>query len=87
MKMKTALSLVAAAVALLSHSAFAQEKTRAERKAETAAAVKSGETQKAGEAAGSTQKAPASTKDRAERKAETAAAVKAGETKAGEQKK
>src|SRR6185503_14107177 len=48
MKMKTALSLVAAAVALLSHSAFAQDKSRAEVKEETKKAVKAGET-KAGE--------------------------------------
>ena len=48
MKMKTTLSLVAAAVALLSQSAYAQQ-TREERKAETAGAVKSGETMKAGE--------------------------------------
>ena len=44
MKMKTALSLVAAAVALLSHSAFAQDKSRAEVKEETKKAVKAGET-------------------------------------------
>jgi hypothetical protein len=43
MKMKTTLSLVAvAAVALFSHGAFAQEKTRAEVKAETASANKAG---------------------------------------------
>jgi hypothetical protein len=83
MKMKTTLSLVAAAVALLSHSAFAQEKTRAERKAETAAAVKAGET-KEGEGAPGTQKPAASTKNRADRKAETAASVKAGDIKAGD---
>jgi uncharacterized low-complexity protein len=84
MKMKTALSLVAAAVALLSHSAFAQEKSRAEVKEETKAAVKAGET-KAGEGQPGADKTKAkSTKTRAERKAEAAAAVKAGETKAGE---
>ncbi len=47
MKMKTTLSLVAAAVALLSQSAFAQQ-TRDQRKSEAASAVKAGET-KAGE--------------------------------------
>lgn len=84
MKMKTALSLVAAAVALLSHSAFAQDKSRAEVKEETKKAVKAGET-KAGEAAPGAKEMPGkSTKERAERKAETAKAVKAGETKAGE---
>ena len=82
MKMKTALSLVAAAVALLSHSAFAQEKSRADVKEETKKAVKAGET-KGGEGSPDSAKTK-STKDRAERKAETAAAVKAGETKAGE---
>lgn len=82
MKMKTALSLVAAAVALLSHSAFAQDKSRAEVKEETKKAVKAGET-KGGEGTPGSQKTM-STKDRAERKAETAKAVKAGETKAGE---
>ena len=82
MKMKTALSLVAAAVALLSHSAFAQEKSRAEVKEETKKAVKAGET-KGGEGSPASEKTK-SVKDRAERKAETAAAVKAGETKGGE---
>lgn len=84
MKMKTALSLVAAAVALLSHSAFAQEKSRADVKEETKAAVKAGET-KAGEGQpGATKAMTKSTKTRAERKAEASAAVKAGEEKAGE---
>jgi hypothetical protein len=57
-------------------------KDRAERKAETAKAVKAGET-KAGEGSPDSQKTK-SMRDRAERKAETAKAVKAGETKAGE---
>jgi hypothetical protein len=84
MKMKTTLSLVAAAVALLSHSAFAQQ-TREERKADTAAAVKAGETPKAGEGGPAVQKPTQSTKTRSDRKSETAAAVKSGETpKAGE---
>ena len=84
MKMKTTLSLVAAAVALLSQSAFAQQ-TRDERKSEAAAAVKAGETPKAGEGGPAGGKTTTSSKTREERKAETAAAVKAGETpKAGE---
>lgn len=86
MKMKTVLSLVAAAVALLSHSAFAQEKSRAEVKEETKKAVKAGEESKYGEVAPGAKEMPMkSTKTRAERKGETKAAVKAGETpKAGE---
>jgi len=84
MKMKTALSLVAAAVALLSHSAFAQDKSRAEVKEETKKAVKAGET-KAGEGQpGAKAEAGKSTQTRAERKADAAKAVKAGDTKAGE---
>jgi hypothetical protein len=84
MKMKTTLSLVAAAVVVLSHSAFAQQ-TREERKADTAAAVKSGETQKAGEGGPNVGKPTQSSKTREQRKSETAAAVKAGDTaKAGE---
>jgi hypothetical protein len=84
MKMKTTLSLVAAAVALLSQSAFAQT-TRAERKSDTASAVKSGETMKAGEGGPAAAKPTQSSKTREQRKAETAGAVKAGETqKAGE---
>ncbi|HEX6721846.1 MAG TPA: DUF4148 domain-containing protein [Burkholderiaceae bacterium] len=85
MKMKTTLSLVAAAVALLSHSAFAQEKTREQRKAETAAAVKAGDTT-AGEQGNKSQAGATagSTKDRAARKSDTAKAVKAGETKTGD---
>jgi uncharacterized low-complexity protein len=84
MKMKTALSLVAAAVALLSHSAFAQDKSRAEVKEEAKKAVKEGDT-KAGEGQpGADKTTTKSTKTRAERKAEANAAVKAGQTKAGE---
>jgi FtsZ-interacting cell division protein ZipA len=84
MKMKTALSLVAAAaVALLSHGVFAQDKTRAEVKEETKAAVKKGET-KAGEANPTPVEKHKSVRNRAERKAETAAAEKAGAIKAGE---
>ena len=84
MKMKTTLSIVAAAVALLSQSAFAQT-TRAERKADTASAVKSGESMKAGEGGPAAAKPTQSSKTREQRKSETADAVKAGETpKAGE---
>jgi uncharacterized low-complexity protein len=84
MKMKTALSLVAAAVALLSHSAYAQQ-TRDQRKSEAASAVKAGET-KAGESQpGAKPQATKSTTTRDQRKSDTAAAVKAGETpKSGE---
>ena len=56
------------------------KKTRAERKAETKAAVKAGETPKAGEDISAGDKPVASTKSKAERKAETKAAVKAGDT-------
>jgi cell division protein YceG involved in septum cleavage len=85
MKMKTVLSLVAAAVALMSHSAFAQDKSRAEVKEETKKAVKAGDI-KAGEGAtGTAEKAPKSDKAaRAEVKGETKKAVKAGDIKAGE---
>jgi Domain of unknown function (DUF4148) len=84
MKMKTVLSLVAAAVALMSHSAFAQDKTRAEVKEETKKAVKAGDI-KAGEGAtGSAEKAPKSDKARAEVKDDTKKAVKAGDIKTGE---
>lgn len=85
MKMKTVLSLVAAAaVAMLSHTAFAQDKSRAEVKEETKKAVKAGET-KAGEAMPGPKEAPTkSVTTRAERKATAKEAVKAGETKAGE---
>ena len=83
MKMKTALSLVAAAaVALFAQGSFAQDKSRAEVKEETKAAVKKGETT-AGEANAPTPKAK-STRNRAERKAETAAAEKSGAIKSGE---
>jgi uncharacterized low-complexity protein len=83
MKMKTTLSLVAAAVALLSHSAFAQQ-TRDQRKSEAASAVKSGET-KAGEVQpGAKPQATKSTTSRDQRKSETAAAVEAREIPRGE---
>ena len=81
MKTKLALSAIVAAVAVFSQSAFAQASspTRAEVKAETRAAEKSGKLTPAGEA---TPKSPApaatSTKTRAERKAETKMARDAG---------
>lgn len=84
MKMKIALSLVAAAVAMLSQGAFAQDKSRAEVKEETKAAVKAGQT-KAGEGA-PTEKAAKGEKARADVKADAKTAVKAGDTKAGEGK-
>jgi hypothetical protein len=78
MKLQTTLSVLAAAVALFSQTAFAQEKTRAEVKAEAASANKSGQIT-AGEAQ---PKAPStkSDKNRKDVKADTAAANKAGKT-------
>lgn len=88
MKMKTALSLVAAAFALVAQGAYAQAtapagKARAEVKEEAKAAVKAGET-KAGEGAPTTKAGAKSDKARADVKTEAKTAVKAGETKAGE---
>lgn len=83
MKMKTVLSLVAAAVALMSYSAFAQDKSRAEVKEETKKAVKAGEI-KAGEGAAEKPMKAKSSKARADVKDETKTAVKGGEIKAGE---
>jgi hypothetical protein len=83
MKMKTVLSLVAAAVALVAQGAFAQtpapEKSRAEVKEEAKAAVKTGQT-KAGEGAPTEKAAAKSDKARADVKAETKKAVKEGTT-------
>ena len=89
MKMKTALSVLAAAVAaVLSNAAFAADepasgasapKTRAERKAETMKARKEGTLTPAGETAPeATKDTTKSTKTRAERKAETQEARKEG---------
>ena len=93
MKMKTALSVLAAAVAaVLSHTAVAADeaasgasapKTRAERKAETMKARKEGALTPAGETAPEAEaaaaaSAPKSTKTRAERKAETKKAREEG---------
>ena len=88
MNVKTALSLIAAAVGLLAGQSFAQTPApkvdRAAVKAEAASAVKSGET-KAGEAAPGAKMDAKSTAKRADVKAETKEAVKKGETpKAGE---
>lgn len=83
MKMKTALSLIAAAVAMLAQGAFAQSAsapTRAEVKAETKKAVKEGKTTPAGEAAPAAAAGGKSDKPRAEVKAETKKAVKEGAT-------
>jgi Domain of unknown function (DUF4148) len=83
MTMKTVLSIVAAAaVALLSTQSFAQDKTRAEVKAEAKEANKKHETP-AGEA-GMAPKDGKSTKARAEVKAEAKDANKKHETPAGE---
>ena len=82
MKMKTTLSLVAAAVALFSYGAFAQEKSRAEVKEETKAANKAGQIEK-GDAPAATPK-PKSTANRSDVKAEAKAAEKAGTIPAGD---
>jgi hypothetical protein len=85
MKMKTTLSLVAAAaVALFTSGAFAQDKTRAEVKEETKAANKAGDI-----ATGESTKAakPKSTKARTDVKGETKAANKSGEITTGESTK
>lgn len=83
MKLKTTLSLVAvAAVALFSHGAFAQEKTRAEVKAETAAANKAGKIT-TGDLDAPVAK-PKSTETRSQVKSETAAANKAGKITTGD---
>jgi hypothetical protein len=84
MKLKTTLSLVAAAaVATLSYSAFAQEKTRAEVKSETAAANKAGKIT-TGDLDAPVPK-PKSTANRSEVKAEAKAAEKSGQIPSGEQ--
>jgi hypothetical protein len=83
MKMKTTLSLVAAAaVALLSFGAMAQEKSRAEVKAETASANKAGQIA-TGEQSTPTPK-PKSTKARADVKSETKTATKSGDIATGD---
>jgi hypothetical protein len=83
MKLKTTLSLVAsAAVALFSYSAFAQDKTRAEVKAETAAANKAGKIT-TGDLDAPVPK-PKSTETRSQVKSETAAANKAGKITTGD---
>jgi hypothetical protein len=83
MKMKTTLSLVAAAaVALLSFGAMAQEKSRAEVKEETKAANKAGQIP-SGEQAAPTPK-PKSTKARSDVKSETKTANKSGDIATGD---
>lgn len=83
MKMKTTLSLVAAAaVALLSFGALAQEKTRAEVKAETASANKAGKIA-TGDMDAPTPK-PKSTANRSQVKSDTAAAEKSGQIATGD---
>jgi hypothetical protein len=87
MKMKTTLSLIAAAaVAMLAQGAYAQaasSPSRADVKAEGKAAAKSGETKALETQSASPSKAK-STKARADVKSETKTAVKAGETKPGD---
>ena len=73
---KLALAAVLVATQVLALSAFAQDKSRADVKADTASAVKAGAIPK-GEA-GAPVAAAKSTKARAEVKAEAAAATKAG---------
>jgi hypothetical protein len=82
MKMKTTLSLVAAAVALFSYGAFAQEKTRAEVKAETASANKAGKIA-TGDMDAPVAK-PKSTANRSQVKSDTAAAEKSGQIATGD---
>lgn len=84
MKMKTTLSLVAAAaVALFTSGAFAQEKSRAEVKEEAKTATKTGG---AGEAGAPAAK-PKSTKARADVKAEAKDAEKTGKIETGDASK
>jgi len=76
MKMKTALTVLAAAAAVFAQGAFAQASapaSRAEIKAETAAAEKAGKLTPAGEGPGNLTKAPSTSSDttRAARKAKT----------------
>ena len=88
MKTKLVLGAVAAAVAVFSQGAFAQaasSPSRADVKAQTKAAEKSGQLTPAGEATGSVTPSKSSTVDRSQRKADTKAANKAGKlTPAGE---
>ena len=90
MKTKLVLGAVAAAVAVFSQGAFAQaasSPSRADVKAQTKAAEKSGQLAPAGEAGDlkGTQPGKGSQVDKAQRKADTKAANKAGKlTPAGE---
>ena len=83
MKIKTAASLIAAAVALLAQGAYAAEpasapKTRADVKAETAAAAKNKELTPAGEGKQAAPTKAKSDKTRTEVKSDTAALEKQG---------
>jgi hypothetical protein len=85
MKMKTTLSLVAAAaVALFSYGAMAQEKSRAEVKQEAKEATK---TQGSGEAGNTKAPKPKSTAARSDVKSETKTANKEGKIEQGEMAK
>jgi hypothetical protein len=89
MKSKFALGVIVAATAVFAQTAFAQASapvTREQRKAETAAANKSGKLAPAGEGPGAmAQPASGSDKTRTDRKAQTQADIKSGGTKpAGE---
>ncbi len=83
MNFKNVASVIAAVSALLAQSAMAQTtpdpKTRADVKAETAAAKKKGEVMPAGESAPQQGAGSKSTKPRADVKAETASAKKKGD--------
>ncbi len=80
---KLTLAAILVATQALAPSAFAQDKSRAEVKAETAAAVKAGAVPK-GEVGAPAVNAAKSTKARSEVKAEAAAATKAGTIPKGE---
>ena len=82
MKSKFALGVIVAATAVFAQTAFAQASapvTREQRKAETAAANKSGKLAPAGEGPGAmAQPASGSDKTRTDRKAQTEADIKSG---------
>ena len=84
MKSKFALGVIVAATAVFAQTAFAQASapvTREQRKAETAAANKSGKLAPAGEGPGAmAQPASGSDKTRTDRKAQTQSDIKSGKT-------
>jgi hypothetical protein len=86
MKSKFALGVIVAATAVFAQTAFAQASapvSREQRKAETAAANKSGKLAPAGEGPGAmAQPASGSDKTRTDRKAQTQADIKSGKTQA-----